>query len=391
MATDTQEKPITTPEAKEPSSFTELTANPEFQDRWKNGLEVTDLQKKGAPLPDRLQNPGASEESALEAALQNLDKPEVERPFKSEKANANWKKLKEENQKFRSESQKRIDDLTRELEAAKAGGANKSELEAIRVERDRERQLRTEFEDQLKLVAVERHPKFKQHFDAKLDSAINQAKQIGGAEHGERIADLLRLPESPYKTAQLDEIANSLGGVKAAMFGAVLLEYNRVQNERQAEAAKYRERYDAMVSQQQREQEEMTKQQAAVFEAQLAAMTNPEKGFEVFKPKQGDEAWNSSVAERLAIARSVFDGNLDPKERASISFWAAAAPEFAKQNAALSKEVTELRKQLEALSANKPKPGEGGETQTEVADDMKPGDGFTSPSVMARIAQRMGR
>lgn len=385
MSEAIQEPPMVT-------SFTTLMTEPENAQRWDNAIKVTDLQKQGKPIPENLTaprvDPEAAEEDAYVESIQTPKPPEVKPAAPEEKPQFKSKKAAEHFENLKRTSQERIDALTAELNAARAGGANKAELDALKAERDQERTLRADYEERLKLLDVERHPQFKKYFDDKMTQVIDMAKEAAG-DQGERVAALLRLPDGKYKTDQLNEVAAALGGMEASMLGAALLEYKKIGREREAEVGKYKERHKQMTESQQRAAQENEAQMNALFESQLSALSNPEKGVAMFRPKEGDNAWNAEVAERVALAKAVYRGDLEPQERASIAFWAAAAPKFMAENKTLHAQLAEANKQIAAMKANKPNLGEGSAATEAAPTTIPAGEGFTSPTALASIAQRM--
>lgn len=382
------------------ASFTEILSTPDFSQKWEQAQAATKAAKAGgtytpapevdeaAELRELEEITGRKAPAAETAPVKKVEDTTPEPNFKSQKASDQWKAYKAETKKQMEGYETRIKELSSEIETAKAGGASKSELELLRQERDAERQQRSDFEDRLKLIAVERHPGFRKFYDDKMAQVTAMAKSAAG-EHADRIEALLAMPDGKYKNEQLDDIANSLGGIRGAKLGAAILEFEKVQAERNQELGKYKERYEAMTAQQKRQVEESQKQQQEIFESRWKGLSDSEKGNALWKPRENDVEWNNGLTERRDLARAIYQGELDPESRANAAFWAAAAPTILKQSLTDKQEIAALKKELESIKAVKPNltSTETAASRTEVKTDHPAS--FTDTNYLAHLAQQL--
>jgi len=263
-----------------------------------------------------------------------------------------WKKFKEARKQAIEEREQKIAGLNTSLDELKKKisetPATSPELDTLRKERD-------ELSDRLRTVDVERHPKFKAYFDAKLNTQVELAKRIVGPEHAEAAARLMGLPEGEYKNAQIEELMVNMTPLQQSRFGSVLNSVAEVEAERQSEIAKGRENYDRMVEEQKGAQAERAKAVDKAFnDAALKAQDTKEGNF-LFQKREGDHDWNRQVEERLSLAKNLLMGKGVTQEQViAASFYAAATPALLAGYDALHAENEALKQQVAELSKAAP-------------------------------------
>lgn len=282
--------------------------------------------------------------------------PEAPKDIKSEAGKANWKLLRAK-AKERNEMESKWRQAQQELENYKKNPREvMSEMESLRKERDT-------LSDRLKELDVERHPKFKAYFEEKVNTVHNQVKQIGGKEYGDKLVNILKLPASDWRTAQLEEIFKRLTPIHQTQLGAVLVDAEKIDAERASEISKAKENYQKFQLQQQEAQRKTVEQQRTLVERTFNHVINEAtdalEGFHVFQRREGDEAWNRQVDELIGAARRIYNRQLDLPELARAATWAAAAPVILQDALAKAQEIAALQKELVALKAARPKPGAG--------------------------------
>lgn len=291
----------------------------------------------------------------------------------SPKAAENFKKIKLEKEAIKKE----LSTLRAQLEQqGKTPTASQPELEQLKKERD-------ELSRHLQELSIERHPQFQAYFTGRKEQALNSAKLLVGPEKGDHVTQLLNLPDSPYKQAQLNELMSELSPIQQGQLGAVMLKLSEVDMERNAELSKASQNYNRI--QQQAQQQQAQQQQE--YERSFNAIVEQHREIPVFATKEGDESWNQSVNQRLALAKDIYTGNLPPQERARASLWASAAPEFLNQANRLQQENATLRAELEALRGSSP--AIGGPSSTG-GGDSNPSTGDYVGSVEAAVKQALG-
>lgn len=316
-------------------------------------------QEKGAPAKD---NPAEKQAEAAKApavadAADDFDpdaaKPAVAAPAtddeelpddikdKSEKTRNSFKEMRREKREAAERAaaaEKRLHDL----EAA----APKEDVAAIKARL-------AEYEQQLQIVAVERDPKFRSYFDGKTKTLIERAKSVAG----EKIASILQLPESEYKTKLLDEAIVELSPTRQAMVGAMLNDYETINAERTAELSRASETYKAIQARHQEHQRAAQEASAKLFDENLNRWrsTSP-----LLKRVDGDKEHNASADKIEADARAIFNGEGDARQMAKHAIYAAHAPHLTKMLKARDVTISELRKEIEELRGAKPNIGDGG-------------------------------
>jgi hypothetical protein len=213
-----------------------------------------------------------------------------------------------------------------------------------------------EYGNILQQISVENHPRFKAYYDGAITSQVNIAKQIVGAENSAEIERILAQPESPEKLDQLQALVGDLPPIQQSRIGGVLNQLDSIKNERAAEIQKSRENYK--VIQQQEEAKRVATRKS--FEDGFSRTVEQLKGRDgnpAFQLRDGDEEWNKGVNERIAVAKAYLFDNQPPEQLIQAAINAAAYPSVLKQMSAQMTKITELERQIAAMSAASPNLG----------------------------------
>lgn len=132
------------------------------------------------------------------------------------------------------------DAIKAEIDKAKASGPS-PELDQLRKQLDETTKTRDALDNQLKVVDLANHPKFKEYYANGIKSQIDRAKAIVGTDNADRIEKVLSLPDSDYRTEQLDAIASDLSPIKSGTLAAIVARIGDLSSERDSELAKARE------------------------------------------------------------------------------------------------------------------------------------------------------
>jgi hypothetical protein len=270
-----------------------------------------------------------------------------------------------------TEAEKRLADTSKTVPA---------DYEAVKKERD-------EFDKALRQVAVSEHPKFKAYYDGKEGNQIELAKRIVGTEKADKIAELLKAPESGYRDEQLSQLIDELPPIQQSRIGGVLNAITEIRTERQGEIEKAREGFTAIQEENKKRAQGFKEQIEKTFESQVAQFQAKEGGNPLYQKKDGDDAWNKAVDERIAVAKGYVFGSLKPEQMTSAALNAAATPALIQEILTLEKEASDLRAQIAALTKANPtvggdrtKPAAGSEegnaagARVEVKPGMRPMD-----------------
>lgn len=285
-----------------------------------------------------------------------------------------WKKFKEikaRDIKERDEKIKAIEAERDEIKKKISETPVSPELESLKKERD-------ELSERLRILDVERHPKFTAYFQNRTQTQVDLAKRIVGPEYAEKAAKLLSLPDGQYKDSQIEEMLLNLSPLQQSRFGSVLNSLADIEAERQSEIKRSRENYDKMTAEQTAAREQQMKGIEKAFnDAALKVQdTNP-----VFKKREGDHAWNTEVEKRLEMARNLFFGKgVKPEQVIQASLDAAALPSILSGYEAMYNENERLKAQVAELSKASPtiqshsQPSDGSPQPVPVKVGMRPDD-----------------
>ena len=231
-------------------------------------------------------------------------------------------------------------------------------MEKLKTERD-------DLDQRLKLAAIERHPKFQQEFQAKVDGITEQAKRVVGTESADRIAELIQQTDSEHRSNAIEEVMLELSTTKQAQLGSLLTRMDEVRYERAAALENAESTYQGMMADQQKQHEAQLAETHKLFDGVLDDASK----LEVFAKRDGDDSWNGEVKERVDMARSIFSGENDPAELARASLWAAAGPKYRELLINQIELTRRLQKQLGDQGSANPSVSSGGDkAKAEVQD-----------------------
>lgn len=322
----------------------------------KNGATIVQEEKpkaKAEPVAAPEVKPAAKIDTTK---VPDLTKAEVVTPvaddvpasIKSTKAAEEFKKLKAER-----------DAVRQELEALKkAPNATEEYVNKLKVIEDEKKAL----SEQLRLLDIERHPEFQQKYNSRIE-ATHELIKVSAGEQGELLSKLLRVPQNDTRDAQIDRIISELPPSKQAKVGALMARIDEISTDRSKELNDAKTRYENVIQARQQEAEQQTMQAKISSEKTWASVKESARALEVFEPKEGDEAWNSEVNDRVELARRIFNGENDEADLAKAALWAAAAPKYRELlhaqmalNGKLQAELSKLRSS-EAKVSTSTEPG----------------------------------
>jgi len=300
-------------------------------------------------------------------------KPDADDETKWPRTAQQWKEFK----KARAEEVQKRDEEIKALKAERdeikkkitEAPAASPELEALKKDRD-------ELSERLRILDVERHPKFAAYFQNKTQAQIDLAKRIVGTEYADTAAKLLTLPEGQFKDQQIEEMLVNLTPLQQSRFGSVLNALADIESERQGEIKRSRDNFEKMTAEQTAAREGQVKALEKAFnEAAVKAQeSNP-----VFKKRDGDHAWNTEVEKRLETARNLFFGKgMTPERVIQAALDASALPAILTGYEAMYNENERLKSQIAELSKASPaiqsreRQGDGSPQPVPIKQGMRP-------------------
>lgn len=321
-------------------------------------LEAQKLAEAGQKPPEAAKPAAKPAEAAKPTEQKPTNFDDVDREIESGKRSPkseDFKRVKTAASEFRKkyeEAEPKLKQYEQELtELKKAPKHNAELIKTITEERDR-------YKGMFEQVAVEISPEFHAKYKTRLDGV----KAGLPAEHADKLMSLLTLPDSDAKRKHLAEITAEMDEFQVAEIVAANREVRTILNERQGELTKAQESLTKIGEERTKKQQERQTALAKTFDEVIARSQDPKEGIPVFQTKEGDEAWNKSVNERIAVAKAIFSGQIESdSERADAALWAAAAPEFLNQLKTVTTELATANETIAKLRGSTPSlDGQGG-------------------------------
>jgi hypothetical protein len=323
VAEETQPEPKPKPEPK-PDSDAEPTS---FLDAMSASLEDAD----GDP-PAKVEEPEPE--------------PKAEDPAPTEsRSSKDFKKIKED----RDNTRRELDSLKEKLSGLENSDVNDA-LKSVKEERD-------SLSDQLRLAAIERHPQFQRDYEAKIENAVAQAKKLAPEGAETRLAELVKAEESQHRANGLEEIMVELTTTEQAKLGALLARVDEVRGERESALADADSTYQRLMATETERREAHLSDTNKVFDTVAKKASD---NLELYQLRDGDEAWNSEVQQRVETARNIFGGDNDAGSLAEASLWAATGPKYRELLGEVMEVNRRLREQLKEQSGASPAVASGG-------------------------------
>lgn len=337
-----------------------------------------------APKKEAASPTSAVPEPKKETPKEPGKEPETEEKKLEEKR---WPRKAEEWSEYKRLEKAKLEAVQRERDQIKEETEKiKSELEHIRntvpPELEALKKEKAELDEQLRLVAVQNHPKFKAYFDKKIGDQIELAKRIVGSDKSELIAGLLNAPDSPLKDKQLEELTETLTPLQQSRLGGVLNDLAQIQAEREGEIAKSKANYEQIQKENQEAAEKQRTEFSRLFDNTVKSATDPKDGNPAFQKRDGDEAWNTDVDRRIETAKTLLFGSPKPEIVSKAALAAVAYPVVLSQLNSSLQEIESLKSQIKELQSAAPKvePAKTAETtMTGNTQAQRPKPGSTDP------------
>lgn len=317
-----------------------------------------------APAEPAPKKEAAPSEKPAETPKETPKEQPKEQPKESDEDK--WPRSAGDWEKRKAAEKKRLEAKDAELTSIKTErDAIKAEIEQLKKqgpspELESTKKQLAELDEQLKLVSVERHPKFKAFFEKRVTDQISMAKAIVGADKAEQVAAILKSPDGPMKDQRLEELFEGMTMLQQGRLADVVNSLTIIESERQSEIAKAQANYDTIQKQNAEAQEKQRKDYEAQFESTVKSYsTNP-----AFQKKDGDVEWNAEVDRRIETAKGIVFGNQKPEFVFKSALDAVAYPAVLRQLSDTLKTVESLNAQIAELKSSTPtvEPGKGKDT-----------------------------
>lgn len=277
-----------------------------------------------------------------------------EQKDKSEKQELPREVFKEKSKEYNlSEMRKKLEQTEREYEEAKKRlreVESKVPTDYEQVKKDRE-----ELSKIIEAVALERSPEFKRKYDNKLESIISSIKKNLSSEDPETISKFIhyvQAPDSPERIENLNSAVESLSGITRTRIESAIMDYERVNNERQSELSNAGE---SLKSQQnsliKSQQDQVTKAK----EVLASVRTEAEKEIPFLRKVEGKEEWNKSIDVVHKVAEDYFLGQKDMPELAALTYKGVLYDRVVPFIESMQTEIDELNKKITELGGAAPK------------------------------------
>ncbi len=322
---------------------------------------LTDPPEPKPDKPDAAPDPIPTVPAGNPTGTPPVKEPEKQVVKEPESVEDKWPRTAVEWDKRKKDQQARLDAATKERDEIKAERDRvKTEIETLRKqgpspELDKLKAERDQLSDQLRLVSVENHPKFKSYFENKTNAQLEMAKRIAGSEKGERIVQLLKAPEGPLRDQELENALADLNTVQQSRIASVLNNLADIDAEKQGEIAKARDSYQKIQSDQSETEKQAQARTQQSFNDIISSYTDKDKGSPAFQKRDGDEAWNAGVDQRLGMAKELLFGNPGQEAVMKAAMAAASVPAILEHAKAITAENARLQAQIKELTAAQPK------------------------------------
>jgi hypothetical protein len=325
----------------------------------------------------------AESRDTLDAGTTDAGKSEAE--IKPPARAAQWKevneeraRLKEENAKFKAGQEK----YAKEQEKWKSWETERNEFDSVKKRNDELTRL-------IKEVALDRLPEFKKHFEDRRNTALAIGQQIVGQEHAETLKKIAQLPDGDFRNQIARGLLDNLDEFQKTELGPVLVDIRKINFERQSALDKPDDHLKLYDQIKERDSKRRAEEFERTFQDTLQKWSNPDNGLALFQKKDGDEAHNAEVAQRVETARNILNLNLSADQLSKAALWSAAAPGLLKNQMALAKENKALKEELESLKAGGPDLKGGTENESTV-DDEKQFEGMSMGEIVVAKAKKAG-
>lgn len=268
------------------------------------------------------------------------------------------RELKAEMEKAKTERET----LLKELQEAKAKppppvepARTPAELDELKKTLEAEKEAKSKLEHELKIIALERTPEFRTHYQQRFESAIAAAKSAVPVEDQAKVQTIMDLPPSEYRKSLLNTLLEPLSIADQTAVSVALLDMDRARAERDSKLkdneAEYKKKLELDAVKAAEEQKAQTARQEMAIKGVLEAAR---KTFDAFKTLDGNDAHNTRVKTAEERVTRFFKGQMDPQEVALLPVLASDYEVVRSERDSLKSELDQARKTIAAYESSNP-------------------------------------
>lgn len=262
------------------------------------------------------------------------------------------RKIEQEQQQAAAELKKQIAELS-----AKAAAPKDDDTEKLRKELERLQEVVTKND-------LLNHPAFKDTYDAPIANEMEEMKKLVAAENAEELSQIAMLPDSKKRKERIKELVDGLDDLDRIKVLTSIAKVDELNTKKSKELNNWKENRVHLeakeIEKRQVEQAAMANQQKVAWNNAMAVITSPDKGLEVFRKLDGNDAWNARVDARIAQVQQQLSGDVPSERIMEMAARSVAAEEYRKMFLAQRILVNKLSEELASLKQAQPDAGDDG-------------------------------
>jgi hypothetical protein len=300
-----------------------------------------------APQPPEPPKPPITAEVKSEAPPVKPEPPAEADDAKWPRTSADWKKFKAAREEEKTTYETKLKDYEAQVTALKGQKpVVPTDYEAVKKQAE-------EYSGIISQISVENHPKFKAYYDGAVTNQIELAKQIVGTDNAKTVEEVLALPDGSLREERISELFGVLTPLQQSRLGGIVNQISNIQAERSNEIKKSKDTFAAMQKQKENEAGAKIEGFKTMFDAESKKL---QADHPAFQKRQGDDAWNAEVDQRIEQTKNyLFGNNMKPEQIVRAAADAVALPAILKQAQAQLLEIETLKKQVAELSSASPR------------------------------------
>jgi len=279
--------------------------------------------------------------------------PEPAEPAAEEKAESrsskDFKLIKQE----RDEARKQLEEM----------GGKVSELELKTSSSEEYEQLKTQFDELNEVLSVsnlERHPKFKAQYVKPINDQIERATAYVPEEQRQELVKILKMPVSAKRADALDELTGELPASRQAYLQSAINRIDEVAHERDERLQESAASYEQLLADEKAGDEAKAAERNKALERSFGTMLREaQDNIPIYQLREGDEEWNTSVRERVNLAKRILMEQNSFEDAATAALWAASGGALVEQNAGLVEHNRRLQVEVNTLKGAEPEAAGG--------------------------------
>lgn len=289
---------------------------------------------------------------------------------------ADWERIKNE----RDAANRRV----AELESASKKPINSDELNALRKERD-------ELSNRLRLVAIERDPRFEAEFNSASKVVLDTARSAIGLAKAEAAETILKMPPSESRDAATEKFLEGVPSWKQTQFSYALAEMDKLRAMKDARVSESITNWNRIQEEGRLKLENERASVVSKLDELISKWQSPDFGIPVWQHREGDAEWNGKVDQSISLAKEILAGDMDESGMVDAAARAASYHLLVESLQAEMTKSAELEAEIARLKGISPGAGPSGdELQPRgPADDVDVPEGTSYATALAMKARAL--